>query len=1123
MSNLYQHPNGLYTPYAGAEEEYQYIQDGQDLELESQEVEGSNYNGENYEEGEEGEVYSEPIEGEFFEWRNSFENSITVGDPITTISFDPFEEILWTGTASGRVVSYVHDSMERYTSIMCHPSEIRDLLCDENGFLSISQNAMKYTSRGGVHFLNMSNEQMIDLQCLSSLSSTPRIETVVVGGAKHLFVFDIVHSRILKEHPMPFGTSSLHVTNSGYLMCGHTNGLVTLRDLRTFNTEQTIQSHTGGINDIDVQGNIFVTCGWSKRLDAMFVDPFVKMYDIRTMRCLASFPFGDPFLCKFHPAQDGSLLITSQNGRFVLYDCNNFENPTNHKYYQVLSQNILCVDISSSGDIIAFGDMDGSTSEWANKDDVQVNESSRPTEMVEYQIPRPPIQMDENSPLSRISLPLTLYDDQSLFSNWNPRATFPVPRPPMYIDTALFPDFKQVDFVGYASNPGLQRNMTASYEYSDSPHFGRKKLATKLEKILQQKKQKVETRPPKSYRHIGIKHTKLGIDGFDFKFYNKTPFGGLENTLPNSYCNSGLQVLHFIPQVRVHMLNHLCKKEFCLSCELGFLFYMLDHSEEMNCQASNFLRSFRQIPQATGLGLTETPADDQISLVRLMENFNRFIFEQLHKESSQNPPMFPSEIFTSFPPIIDQVFGTTGISHNKCLSCKFETRRETSSFQFDLVLPEQTPTNPSGSEATFLSVLHNTLKRETHTKAWCEKCARYQLTEQRREITNLPNILVINTAASKADMEFWKSRHQLDEHGEPIPETQSWLPLEFNLKIDDVKEKVHYQLTALISHSYDASKKASRHSHLISQIKIHPSYHALHKQEQQEYMFYDWYIFNDFHIIPCKESEVLDFTYKSPCVLYYTRVDIDSRVPILPVLNPITENVFFVENPIRTRSTPTLSFVPPTRNNLPKIGNMIAIDAEFVSLGAEETELRSDGSKIIINPCHFSLARVSLLRDTGEPFMDDYIVTFERIVDYLTRYSGISLGDLDPKVSKHYLITLKATYLKLRYLIDQGCTFVGHGLATDFRIINILVPPENVIDTVELFHLPGQRKISLRFLASCLLNLDIQQETHSSIEDAVTALKLYHKYLELKKEDKFNEALQKIYELGRQTKWGEVK
>jgi len=76
-----------------------------------------------------------------------------------------------------------------------------------------------------------------------------------------------------------------------------------------------------------------------------------------------------------------------------------------------------------------------------------------------------------------------------------------------------------------------------------------------------------------------------------------------------------------------------------------------------------------------------------------------------------------------------------------------------------------------------------------------------------------------------------------------------------------------------------------------------------------------------------------------------------------------------------------------------------------------------------------------------------------------------------------------------------------------------------VIDTVELYYLDRQRKISLKFLAAHLLNSDIQGDTHDSIEDARTALLLYRKYTQLKEDGSFEDVLQDVYFTGRTTQW----
>ncbi len=84
---------------------------------------------------------------------------------------------------------------------------------------------------------------------------------------------------------------------------------------------------------------------------------------------------------------------------------------------------------------------------------------------------------------------------------------------------------------------------------------------------------------PFIYHPVKIKLSKLGISDFDFSQYNKTTFVGLENSIPNSFSNSVIQMMYLVPEVRATLLAHSCPRDTCLSCELGFLFHMLDQAK----------------------------------------------------------------------------------------------------------------------------------------------------------------------------------------------------------------------------------------------------------------------------------------------------------------------------------------------------------------------------------------------------------------------------------------------------------------------------------------------------------------------------------------------------------------
>lgn len=207
---------------------------------------------------------------------------------------------------------------------------------------------------------------------------------------------------------------------------------------------------------------------------------------------------------------------------------------------------------------------------------------------------------------------------------------------------------------------------------------------------------------------------------------------------------------------------------------------------------------------------------------------------------------------------------------------------------------------------------------------------------------------------------------------------------------------------------------------------------------------------------------------------------------------------------------------------VPEPGTHVAVDAEFVILVREELEITADGTKVTTNPKRNGLGRVSVLRvggeDEGIPFIDDYIAIKEPIVDYVTQYSGIEEGDLDPSRSKHALVSLKIAYKKLWLLLNIGCIFVGHGLGKDFLEANMHVPKEQIIDTADLFlQRDNPRRLRLAMLAELLLREEVQTGNHDSIEDARTALLLWRKYQEFEDAGIVEQIVNKAYRDARKT------
>lgn len=86
-----------------------------------------------------------------------------------------------------------------------------------------------------------------------------------------------------------------------------------------------------------------------------------------------------------------------------------------------------------------------------------------------------------------------------------------------------------------------------------------------------------------------------------------------------------------------------------------------------------------------------------------------------------------------------------------------------------------------------------------------------------------------------------------------------------------------------------------------------------------------------------------------------------------------------------------------------------------------------NGDRIIDKEKIFSLGRVTITNYLGDTIIDNYIIQEEQIVDYLTRYSGLTKEDLDPMTSKKDIVQRKTAYLKLKYFVENGWSIIGHG------------------------------------------------------------------------------------------------
>lgn len=985
---------------------------------------------------------------------------------ISTLEFDNQSNLLWTGDNNGYLNSFTPMNYNEqlalypYTKFRSNIQPVTQIINSTNKIYSLSKDNININNKRGIPLQNINKTVNPHYESFSCMALNDLSNEMIIGKAQGLFKINLADPSSFESFQYNKDVCFIG-QQSKFWTLGTLNGGVDLFDQNSNRIIKEFTGHNDGLSDMDINGNYLVTSGYSLRHNTFFVDPLINLYDLRMMKLLSPIPFSfGPSFVKFHPKLPNLIMIGSKSGNLQFLDI--FDQSKFQLYQIDLVSNtnyISNLKFSDNGEFITMNDSYNNLILW------NFNDSQKfvnfPMELDGITLTEEPIRNfpvdDTNIPLNSVGMPF--YKDL-LLSNYGSNLIFTK-------ETSKLP-------LSYDENIPYLKFMENKYDSNFNKYYPLNKTNAEAIPFISESNGKFDdssiTRIPNCYMKLLIKYSKFGIEDFNFDLFNKTNYSGLENNLDNSYLNSILQLYKYQTDFHNVILKNLFNE-------------WLPNDEETILQKKNFKGS----SLLNELGYLFDMLDKARGRNVKISNFSEFF-------NTMAPPELLN--FDDLKSVNSQHLKNMIITFNSFFLAKLmDDFHYQNSFLKEL-----------GSIILIKYVSGNQIKAVTNINLYPIMNKNFNLIDflnvSFTHVVEVPKILSINVNLNNRDFKSLRSDWLCEFIHTEITSN-------FIIFSDKPKNFKSYKLLGYVAEINNGPETSIGNHNLITFITINNK----------------WYLFNDFLVQEINKSEVMDFQKdnKKPLVLLYETYDKDHEP--LHLITPqeyrhINDDILYRDHfALSIRKDYIKQYQLLSRSNPPRPGSLIAIDAEFVILEDEKFEVRSN-VRNLIQPKKLSLARISVIDQQETPFIDDYIIHTQPIKDYITSFSGIEPGDLDPLSSNKNLVTFQTSYRRLWLLLNLGCVFIGHGLQNDFRTINIHVPKEQIRDTSELFFLPDyKRKLSLKFLSYVVLKENVQVGNHDSIEDSRYALKLYKKYQELESSGRIQDTLDDIYYEGLKMKF----